>query len=415
MSPEQPWLTVVGIGADGLAGLGERARRALAGASVLVGGARHLELAGPTSAERLPWRSPLADTVADIAARRGRPVVVLATGDPLWFGVGRLLLRHLPRAEVTFLPHLSAFQLAAARLGWALEDTLTLSLHGRPLDALRRHLQPGRRLLVLTENGAAPARIAALLAEAGWGEGGATRCAVLEELGGPGERVTNAMTVAELAAAGTFADLNLVALVLAADGPGLPLVPGLPDESYLHDGQLTKAEVRAATLAALAPLPGQLLWDVGAGAGSVAIEWLRGGGPGMRAVAVEADPTRLARLQANARRLGVPELAAVAGRAPGCLDALAEPPDAVFVGGGLATPGLLAGCWARLRPGGRFVANAVTVAGEAAVIDLHGRVGGRLVRLAVSRAEAMGGQLVWRPALPVTQLSARKSCGAASS
>lgn len=400
-----PWLTVVGIGADGLEGLGGRARAALGRAELLVGGARHLAFLPEDGRPRLAWRSPLAATLDEIAGWRGRPVAVLATGDPFWHGVGRLLLGRFPREELAILPHVSAFQLACSRLGWPLEETRPLSLHGRPLDRLRRHLAPSRRLLVLTADGEAPGAIGALLAQAGFG---ASRAWVLEELDGPAERV-RALTAADLPGR-RFADLNLLALELA--GPDLHPGPGLPDERFRHDGQLTKAEIRAVTLAALAPRDGELLWDVGAGAGSVAIEWLRAG-RAMRAVAVEREPERARRIALNARELGVPELEVVQGAAPEALAGLPSP-DAIFVGGGLAAPGLLDRCWDKLRPNGRLVANAVTVAGEAALLAFHAGRGGKLLRLALSRAEAVGGQLVWRPAVPVTQLSARKTCGAAS-
>jgi precorrin-6Y C5,15-methyltransferase (decarboxylating) len=323
----------------------------------------------------------------------------------LWYGIGRLLLRHVPRQEIAVLPQVSAFQLACARLGWPLEEVATLSLHGRPLDRLRRHLAPGRRLLVLTADGAAPAAIGTLLTEAGHGGSAAW---VLEELAGPSERIvaTNAAALVDQ----RFADLNLMALELA--GPGLPTIPGLPDELFAHDGQLTKAEIRAITLAALAPLDGELLWDVGAGAGSVAIEWLRAGAA-MRAIAIERDPARAERVRANARSLGVPELELRIGAAP---DALADLPraDAIFLGGGVATPGLLDRCWSKLEKNGRLVANAVTLAGEAALLGFHAARGGRLLRVSLSRAEIIGGQPAWRPAMPVTQLSTRKTCGAAS-
>jgi precorrin-6Y C5,15-methyltransferase (decarboxylating) len=406
----EPWLTLIGIGADSVDGLGRRSREALARAEVLVGGARHLTMLEDDGRPRLLWRSPLADTLGDLLALRGRAVAVLATGDPLWHGVGRLLLRHVPRQEVRVLPHVSVFQEACSRLGWAMEDVLPLSLHGRPLDRLHRHLQPGRRLLLLTADGEAPAAIAALLAAAGFG---ASRLWVLEELGGSRERVVAAS--AGMVAAERFAELNVVALELAADEGAKvwPAVPGLPDAAFEHDGQLTKAELRAVTLAALAPLDGELLWDVGAGAGSVAIEWLRAG-RAMRAVAIERDPARAARIATNARRLGVPELELRIGTAPDALAGLPEP-DAVFVGGGIAASGLLDRCWSKVRAGGRLVANAVTLGGEAALLAFQARHGGRLLRLALSRSEVIGGQLVWRPAMPVTQLSTRKTCVAASS
>ena len=394
------WLTLVGIGADGLDGLSQRARRALAAAEVLVGGARHLAMLPEDGRPRLSWRSPLADTLPEILAQRPRPVALLASGDPLWYGVGRLLLQHLSPAEVAIVPHVSAFQEACSRLGWALEEALPLTAHGRPISALRRHFQPGRRLLVLTADGSGPAAIARCLAADGYGESGIT---VLEEMGGVRERRTEARAAT---LDGRFADLNLVAIELAAAARPRPPVPGLPDDAYEHDGQLTKAEIRAVTLAALAPCDGELLWDVGAGAGSVAIEWLRSG-RAMRALAIERDSARAARITANAERLGVPELVVHTGAAPAALADLPAP-AAIFVGGGASAPGLLDLCWDRLATGGRLVVNAVSVAGEAALLALHGAHGGRLLRLQLARAETIGTRLVWRPAMPVTQLAARK-------
>ena len=394
------WLTLVGIGADGLDGLSQRARRALAAAEVLVGGARHLAMLPEDGRPRLSWRSPLADTLPELLAQRPRPVALLASGDPLWYGVGRLLLQHLSPAEVAIVPHVSAFQEACSRLGWALEEALPLTAHGRPISALRRHFQPGRRLLVLTADGSGPAAIARCLAADGYGESGIT---ILEEMGGVRERRTEARAAT---LDGRFADLNLVAIELAAAARPRPSVPGLPDDAYEHDGQLTKAEVRAVTLAALAPCDGELLWDVGAGAGSVAIEWLRSG-RAMRALAIERDSARAARITANAERLGVPELVVHTGAAPAALADLPAP-AAIFVGGGASAPGLLDLCWDRLATGGRLVVNAVSVAGEAALLALHGAHGGRLLRLQLARAETIGTRLVWRPAMPVTQLAVRK-------
>ena len=397
------WLSLVGIGAEGLDGLGGRSRRAIDQAQVLVGGARHLAMVPQDGRERLAWRSPLGDTLPALLALRPRRVAVLASGDPLWYGVGRLLLSHVPPSEVTILPHVSAFQEACSRLGWPLEEVRAVTAHGRPVAALRRHFQHGRRLLVLTADGAAPAEIGRCLADAGFA---ASRTTVLEELGGDEERLV-AGTPTQLGA-DRFADLNLMAVELVADEGHWPLpgVPGLPDDAFAHDGQLTKAEVRAVTLAALAPCDGELLWDVGAGAGSVAIEWLRSG-HGLRAIAIERDPARAARIGANAERLGVPELVVRVGEAPAALGDLPEP-RAIFVGGGAAVPGLLELCWRSLATGGRLVVNAVTVAGEAALLAFHVAHGGRLLRLSLARAETIGGQLVWRPAMPVTQLAARK-------
>ncbi|MFZ1427764.1 MAG: precorrin-6y C5,15-methyltransferase (decarboxylating) subunit CbiE, partial [Geminicoccaceae bacterium] len=385
------------------------ALEALAAAEVLVGGARHLAMLPEDGRERLAWRSPLSATLAELTALRPRPVVVLATGDPLWFGIGRLLQRHVAAGELRIVPHVSAFQEACSRLGWSMEDVRPVSVHGRSVDGLHRHLQPGRRLLVLTADGAAPAEIGRRLDAGGYG---GSPVWVMEQLAGAAERIVR--TSATELGHQHFADLNLMAIELAcaATAPALPDIPGLPDAAFEHDGQLTKAEVRAVTLAALAPLDGQLLWDVGAGAGSVAIEWLRSG-RAMRAIGIERDAERVARIRRNAARLGVPELDVRHGEAAGVLPDLA-PPDAIFVGGGSGAPGLVDLCWSKLQPGGRLVVNAVTIAAEAVLLAFHAAHGGKLLRLAISRSEVKGGQLVWRPALPVTQLSARKPCGAVS-
>lgn len=402
----RPWLDIVGIGEDGLAGLGRTARARLDEAELVVGGRRHLALAGPLRATTISWASPLADTLDRIAAWAGRSCVVLATGDPSWFGIARLLRERFGGEALRILPAPSAFSLAAGRLGWALECCSCVSVHGRPLHGLRRHLQRGRRLLVLTDDGHGPAAIGALLSEAGFADAAVT---VLERLGSTEERVFG---LAPDRPAAPAADLNLVAVDLTGcQQDGLAAVAGLPDEAYEHDGQLTKSEVRALALARLAPLPGELLWDVGAGAGSVAIEWLRAE-PAAGAIAVERDPARARRITANAARLGVPELRVVEGSAPGCLAGLPVP-DAVFIGGGTRDAALIEHGWAALRHGGRLVAHAVSLEGERTLLGFHARRGGELCRVAMSRAEPVGGLAAWRPAMPVTQLTARRSCAPA--
>ncbi len=401
------WLSIIGIGDDGLAGLAPASRALVETAEVLVGGARHLAMAPPGGAERLLWRSPFADSIAAIAAQRGRRVVVLASGDPMWYGAGAMLCRHFRREEMAILPHPGAFSLAAARLGWPLAECATLSLHGRPLDALRLHLAEGRRLLILSEDGATPRAVAALLTASGWGP---SRLTVLEHLGGAAEAAYSA-TAAEWGAEGSqrpAADLNTVALECrAAPGTrGRSRLAGLPDDAFEHDGQLTKREIRAATLAALAPLPGERLWDVGAGCGSIAIEWLRAG-EHHAAFAIERDAARAAIIARNAAALGVPNLVIAHGIAPAALAGL-DPPDAIFVGGGLTDPALLPSLWQALRPGGRIVANVISIEGERALLDWQAEHGGALIRLAVSRAEKLGAHLGWRALAPVTQLACVK-------
>jgi precorrin-6Y C5,15-methyltransferase (decarboxylating) len=397
------WLTVIGIGEDGLDGLTRPARILVEHAEVLVGGERHLAMVPKGRAERLTWRQPITETLPEIAAQKDRRVVVLASGDPLWYGVGALLLRCFGREAMLVLPAPSAFSLAAARMGWPLAECTPLTLHGRPLERLALFLQPGARLLILSEDGATPASVAALLTELGWGESTLT---VLERMGGPRERRRQgrASTWREP----RVAELNTLAIECIA-GPGARVysrLAGLPDDAYRHDGQITKRVVRAATLAALAPLTGETLWDIGAGCGSIAIEWLRGAGT--RAIAIERDPARLALIAQNAAMLGVPEIEIIAGEAPAALAELSAP-DAVFLGGGTGTPGVFEQAWSRLRSGGRLVANAVTVAGEARLAAWHATYGGRLTRIAVSEAETLGRGHAWRPLLPVTQLCILKA------
>ncbi len=399
----RPWLSIVGIGEDGLDGLIPAARALIDGAEVLVGGERHLALVPETSRPRWTWKTPLRLTVEDILAARGQRVCVLASGDPMWFGIGVTLARHVPRAELTIIPHLSAFTLAAARLGWPVADCACLTVHGRSIDLLAPSLVAGQRLLVLSEDGDTPAQIARWLVARGWGP---SRLTMLARMGGPEETVASG--IAESWAASRGDDLNVVAIDCAA-GPaahGLSTSPGLPDDAFQHDGQLTKREIRAATLAALAPLPGQLLWDVGAGCGSIAIEWMRAA-PRTRAIAIEREPARIDLIARNAIALGTPRLAIRRGVAPATLVAL-ERPDAVFIGGGMSDAMLLAACWDALAPGGRLVANVVTIEGEAALAAAHARHGGAMTRLAVSRLERVGPFHGWRPLMPVTQWSAVK-------
>jgi precorrin-6Y C5,15-methyltransferase (decarboxylating) len=398
-----PWLAIIGIGDDGIAGLSAAASALLANAELVVGGARHLALVPQGGETRLVWDTLLADTVAQIADWRGHRVVVLASGDPMCYGVGATLARKFERDEMTILPQPGAFSLAAARLAWPLAECETVTLHGRPLAYLALHLAPAQRILLLSEDGGTPAGIAALLRDTGWGPSEIT---VLEHMGGARESIVSA--TADSWGERHCADLNTVALVCRPGRGARPLsrAAGLPDEVFVNDGQLTKREIRAATIAALTPLPGQLLWDVGAGCGAVAIEWLRAARRS-RAIAIERASERCTFIASNANALGVPDLRVVMGEAPAALADLPRP-DAVFIGGGLGAPDLLETLWDALVPGGRLVANAVTVAGEAQLLDWQTRHGGALTRLAISRAAPIGPHLGWRPLMPVTQLAAVK-------
>ncbi len=390
-------MSIVGIGEDGVEGLAPVARSLIQAAEIVFGGRRHLALAAPLirGASR-PWPSPFEGAIQDVLAHRGRDVCVLASGDPFVYGVGSVLLRHIDAREMVAVPAPSTFSLAAARLGWALPETIQLSLHGRLLDFVRPHLQPGARVLALTSDGEGPATLARLLADAGFGR---SRLTVLEALGGPRERIRAATAAAfDL---GDVDPLNAVALEVEASSGArvLARAAGLPDALFEHDGQITKREIRAITLAALSPRRGELLWDVGAGAGSVAIEWMLAD-PSMRAVAIEARSDRAARIRRNAAAFGVPGLEVVEGAAPAALEGL-DRPDAVFIGGGATI--MLDAAVRALRAGGRLVVNAVTAETEALLLQRQATLGGELTRIAIARLEPVGHRQGWRPALPVTQ------------
>lgn len=389
--PDPGVITVVGIGEDGWPGLGEAARTVLSSADVVLGGPRQLELVRAHAGELQPWPTDLVAAVRALPrTHAGRRVAVLASGDPMLHGVGTTLVRELGPSRVHVLPAPSSVSLACARLGWATDTTTVLSAVARPLDALRVLLHPGARILVLTTTETAGADIVTLLADAG----ATAEVTVLEHLGGPDERI---------APADDRPHARLAVVAVDCTGVTHPLSrgPGLPEGAFTTDGVLTKREVRAITLAALAPLPGQRLWDVGAGSGSIGVEWMRTD-PRCTAVAVEPRADRCALVRANADRLGVPGLELVAGSAPDALAGLASP-DAVFLGGGLTTDGVVAACLDALRPGGRLVANAVTLESEAVLITWRARLGGVLRRIEISHAEPVGSFTTFRPALAVTQ------------
>ncbi|PXY26007.1 cobalamin biosynthesis bifunctional protein CbiET [Prauserella sp. PE36] len=394
-------IVVVGIGADGWAGLTDPARAEIERCDVLFGGRRQLDLVPDGRAGKVPWPSPLLPALDGLLAEHAdRRVCVLASGDPLLSGIGTTLVRRLGPGRVRVMPSVSSVTLARARLGWSAEETEVVSAVGRDAHRVLRAVGPGRRVLVLSSDGSTPGEVATLLTDAGFGASGLT---VLEELGGPAERRLDG--TARDWPHPEVAPLN----VLAIEGRGpkaLPLLAGLPDEAFEHDGQLTKRDVRASSLARLAPAPGELLWDVGAGAGSIAIEWARAH-PANRALAVESHPERAERIGRNARRLGVPDVRVVRGRAPGALHEL-DTPDAVFVGGGVSAPDLLETCWAALRTGGRLVANGVTLDAEQALARAYNAHGGELTRLSVEHAAPLGGFTGWTPARTVTQWSVTK-------
>ena len=401
-----PWLTVVGIGEDGFKGLGRNARHALLRASRIMGGQRQLDLLPVCiRGERQLWPGPFS--LEPLLARRGEPVCVLASGDPMFFGVGASLARQVSAEDMQILPAPSSCSLAAARMGWPLQEVVTLSVVARPLAALNAQVFSGVRLLVLSNDGQSPAAIAALLRERGFGP---SRLTVLEHLGGAAERRIDG--VANDWNDSTVADLNLIAIECIAESstPRLSRLAGLPDSAFKHDGQLTKRDVRAITLARLAPVPGELLWDVGAGSGSIGIEWMRAH-PTCRALAIEADDGRQLLIEHNRDALGVPGLQLIRGNAPQALAGL-ERPDAIFIGGGVTREGVLDTCWAQLKPGGRLIANAVTLQSEMTLMAWREQHGGELTRIHIAQAQPLGEFDTWRQALPITLLDVTKPCDA---
>ncbi|MCW2759581.1 MAG: cbiT [Nocardioidaceae bacterium] len=388
-------LTVVGIGADGWASVPSFLQETVVRADVLLGAPRTLALLQPVEGRLdVPWPSPLREGLrALLEQHAGRRVVALATGDPLVSGIGSTLIALLGSDRVVVHPGVSSVALSRARMGWSAESSVVVSLVGRDPHAVLRELAPERRIVALSSDETTPAELARLLVEAGHG---ASRMTVLGDLGAASESRTDGT-----AATWQVDSPRLNVVAIEVDGPGTSWAPGLPDDAYENDGQLTKRDLRASALARLAPMPGQLLWDVGAGAGSVGIEWMRAH-PTCRTVAVESDAERAARIGRNAASLGVPSLTVVTGAAPEALEGL-EAPDAIFVGGGATRPRVMHTCLAALRPGGRLVVHGVTLETESLLAKLHEHHGGELTRISVETAAPIGTFTGWTPARAVTQ------------
>ena len=402
MSPVEPWLWIVGIGEDGYDGLNAQAKHSIASAQMIYGGARHLNLlpSGASRATRIAWPSPMAPAVEEILTKhRGeKQLTVLASGDPMLYGVGGSLTRDLVPMEFRVIPQVSALSLACARLGWPIVETILISLVNRPIQQMVRYLYAGQRIIIFSEDGGTPATVAQFLTKCGYGP---SSFHVFENLGGATERAETGL--AANWPAKQCAQLNLVAVQCKADMTATPmsLAPGLPEDAFDTDGQLTKREVRSVTLASLAPLHNQTLWDVGAGSGSIGIEWMRHD-PSCSCIAFEVREERVVRIQKNAARLGVPTLKVVHGTAPAAF-AGERPPDAIFLGGDVSNDDVFDACWNTLPSGGRLVANAVTLESEASLAARHRLHGGELTRMMVARADLIGGSHVWRPMMPITQ------------
>ena len=390
-----PWLHIIGIGEDGMAGLSAEARGLVENAEAIVGGDRHHDLAGNRTAERIAWPSPFDAMIETILGFKGRRVVVLVTGDPLWYSVGARILKSIPACEIVFHPQLSSFQWASCRMGWSLADTETLTVHGRAAEQILPWLAPGVRMLLLTKDATSPGTIAALLTERGYGQ---SRLTVLAALGGPKEKRFDG-TAEDWAQ--DVPDFHVLAVECVA-GPDAEILPrtGLPDDAFAHDGKITKRTARALALAKLVPVRGGILWDVGCGCGSVAVEWMRAGWEA-KAYGIEPKPERREMARANALRLGAPKLELVDGTAPAVLSGLPAP-DAVFIGGGISQANIKA-CMENLKPHGRLVAHAVTLESEAVLLAAFDAHGGELQRISTETAEPVGPFHGWRPSMTVTQ------------
>jgi precorrin-6Y C5,15-methyltransferase (decarboxylating) len=398
MAEGDPWLTIIGMSEDGPEGLCAASRHALAHAELVIGAPRHLALLPNLTRPTRSWPVPFDAGIAPLLARRGRQTVVLASGDPFWFGVGGALARHLQPGEWIAYPAPSTFALAAARLGWSLEAVACLGLHAAPVTRLRPHLAPGVRVLVLVRDGDAVRSLSRYVADQGFG---ASALTVLEALGGPRERIRHA--TAESLDVSDIAHPVALAVEIEGDGRTLPHASGLDDDWFEHDGQITKRQARALTLSALAPRPHELLWDIGAGSGSIAIEWLLAH-PTTAAVAFERDQVRAERIRRNAASLGVDRLSVVEGEAPAIIEGPHPLPRAIFIGGGLSDA-LLEGLFGRLPTGTRLVANAVTLESEMLLVRWHGSRGGSLLRIELAEAGPLASRRAWHASYPLVQWS----------
>jgi precorrin-6B C5,15-methyltransferase / cobalt-precorrin-6B C5,C15-methyltransferase len=399
----EKWLSIVGIGEDGLKGLNNTALSLINHAEIIVGGSRHLSMLPKEDLrEKLTWKSPINNSIQEILQHRGKSICVLASGDPMCYGIGNTILRHIDISEITIIPAPSAFSLICSRLGWSLTEVETLSVCGRPPSLLQSYIYSGAKLLILSEGKNTPTIVADILTKRGFG---GSKVTVLERMGGTQEKMIEGIAASweEIGQKIEIAELNAIAVDCIPDAgvTGLSRLPGLPDNAYHHDGQLTKREVRAVTLSTLAPKAGELLWDVGAGCGSISIEWMRTH-PRCRAIAIEQNSSRLQYIADNATALGTPNLQIIHGKSPEALQDLPQP-DAIFIGGGITSEGLFDICWDILPIGGRLVANVVTIEGEQKLFAWRDQVGGELIRVAIQRAEPIGKFWGWKAIAPVTQ------------
>jgi len=401
---DKPWLTIIGLGEDGLSGLSVAAQTALNQAELLVGARRLMQMVPENGVDRIIWAG-LDGTLDAIETAKGRRVVVLASGNPMWFGVGAAIFRRFAPSEILTFPGPSAFSLTCSRMGWAMQDIVELSLHAFPLETMGLHLYPGVHAVALSHGGETPAGLAAFLTERGFGS---SKLTVFEAMGGENEKRIEGTAINWMHPEGN--PLNTVAIEVIADADAriFGLSSGLPDDAFMHDGLLTKREVRAVTMSALAPRPGEILWDVGAGNGSISIEWLRAN-PSGRAIAIERSPKRAQVLRINADRLGAPGVEIVEDSVPEALDDLVVEPDVIFIGGGLTSGDTLEICWEHLPIGGRMVVNVVALESAAELFAFQKRHGGTLTQLSIARNAPVGGMTKFEPMAPVIQYAGVKA------
>lgn len=398
------WLTIIGIGDDGWEGLGPKARKAIEEAQTIIGGRRHIDMLPAGDQKREIWPSPIKPYLDEFIKRKDEQICVLASGDPMFYGVGSHLARRLAPEEMRIIPHISTFAIICARMRWPETETVLVTACGRPVEQLHPELFDKARIVLYSAGSETPAEAAALLTKRGFGE---SLISVFEHVGGRSEK-RREFTAAALTENEEFAALNSLAIECIA-GKGANIwakTPGLPEAAFDTDGQITKRDVRAPTLARLSPRPGELLWDIGSGSGSIAIEWMRAA-HAARAIAIEARADRAARIARNASQLGVPKLQIAQAKAPEALHNLA-PPDAIFIGGGVTKKDMIETCWNALKPGGRLVANTVTLESEQVLFSAQQKYGGQLVQISISHAAPIGGFSGWKPARPVTQWSITK-------
>ena len=395
------WLNIIGIGEDGLDGLRSSTKFILESAEILIGGERHHNLTSELNVERIYWPKPFNLMYEKIKSYRGKKVVILVTGDPLWFSVGVKIGSLFDSTELTYHPHISAFQNAAVRMNWPLEDVETTTVHGRPLERIIPFFQPNQKLLVLTSGSETPKQVAELLTSKGFGN---SKLTVLSSMGGEDEQLFSGEAKNWNESVPSFNTLA-IECVSSIKASFQTRLPGLPDHIFQSDGTMTKQEVRAITVAKLKPVGNALLWDVGCGCGTVAIEWMRAA-PSSRAIGIDARLDRCELTSINALNLGVPDLRVIQGNVPSALREL-DPPNAIFIGGGF-TKETFDLCWAELKSMGRLVVNAVTLESEALLLNLYKNYGGELTKISINRVESIGNSAVWKPFKPITQWSLEK-------